>query len=718
MADLKLELNMEYAEMMGVTMRGKLDQFIADRAGLEQQWLKNLRQYRGLYDPEYLKLLANDKSRRYPRDTRTKVKAFVAKMMEMMFPASEDNWDLTISPIPSIQKKDLEAVIAALTAQEMLAAQQEQRPPQPISSDIIEKGVREFATIRMENMQTKIRDQFADKEMDYPNLCKRVLRSGAIYGAGVAMSPLVKTKTERIWEQQKNGSWDAKKVQQKRPYSEFVKIWDIYPDLSAWTWEEQEGLFHRMVFTRHDFRMLSKRPGFIKDNIKQYLIDNQTGNYIKRSFEAGLDQMNYARETSTAIDGDKRKYEVFRWFGYRSAHDMEQLGYEIPEEDMDKDLLVDIWMIDNTLIKADLAPFGEKPSDVYHAFIYSEDEDAGLTGIGMPEELRDSQMALCSSTRALDDNMAATAGPMLEVAVDLMKRNTDYNSIHSFKVFEREGDGPELQYPAVRAINTPSHIGDISKIIAETRQQFDAESNMPSWMTGNPEQLGEAFRTSRNMSVLSGGANLLPKDNVRSFDRFTASVVNSYLMWNQEFDPDEETMGDFEVRPKGNISLMAKEVRGAALSQEMATMTEDERAIVKVREALIERWKARDLDLTLIMEPDEAEQALGELRQARAMAQQIMNQKEQVTAEKTQAETGKLTAETEQVQVETQEKMAMIEPKVIEIMAKVDELQKKATATEDQAQLASLREMVELLIAEEEATGGIDVAQRGEGAAG
>jgi hypothetical protein len=677
-------------ESIGVSMRGKLDRYISDRSGLEQQWLKNLRQYRGKYDPEEEKKIPDDRSKVYPRDTRIKVKAFVAKMMEMMFPASEYNWELETTPIPSVMASDLDTIIAALMEAEMMKAEQEQRPPTALTSKDIEKAVKAFADIRKDNMERKIRDQLADPDTDFPQLCKRVIRSGAIYGAGFLKSPMVRSRTERVWEEVK-GKWQAKKVTEKRPYPEFVKVWDIYPDLSAWTWEEQEGLFERMVFTRHNLRMLGKRPGFRTEAINSYLRDHQIGNYVRRTFEAGLDQMNY----NTAVaDRDARKYEVFRWYGYMSAHQLSQVGFEIDETDMDKDLLVDLWMIDNDVIKIDLAPFGERPSDMYHAFIYTEDEDSGLTGVGMPEELRDSQISLCASTRAMFDNMAATAGPMLEVAVDLLKRGSDHKSIHSFKVFEREGEGPDLAYPAVRAISHPSHINDIQSIIRQTREQFDAESSMPSWMTGNTANLGEAFRTSRNMSMMTGGGNIIPKDNVRSFDRFTTSVVGSFLRWNQEFLDDPDIMGDFGVRPKGNISLVAKEVRGAALDQMLSQMTPEERAIIKTRQALIERFKARDLDLSIIMDQDEADAALASVREAQASATQAQADNVTADTQRLAAQAQKLTADAEK----TATQASLIEAQVVEVLSRVDAMEKTTKREDAKQQLGSIKEMLGLIL--------------------
>ena len=84
----------EASDKLGYTIKSKFNTFRNDRSTLEQQWLKNLRQYKSKYDPEIEALIPADRSRVYPKDTHTKVTGFVAKMMEMMFPAADMNWDL------------------------------------------------------------------------------------------------------------------------------------------------------------------------------------------------------------------------------------------------------------------------------------------------------------------------------------------------------------------------------------------------------------------------------------------------------------------------------------------------------------------------------------------------------------------------------------------------------------------------------------------------
>jgi len=665
----------------------KKEQYILDRAMLEQQWLKNLRQYRGIYDPDIEQRIPKDKSRAYPRDTRNKVKAFVAKMMEMMFPAQENNWSLKVSPFPSLPEDVTNNVIQALQAERELQAQQQMEQtgqevyPEPLTNDEIEAAIMQEAKIRRDRMESLIEDQLMDSHSDWVSRCKRVVRSGAIYGAGFVRAPVVIQQEERVWQlDEETGLYDAVTELQDRPTDEFVKVWDLYPDLSANTWPEQEGGFERMVFTRQTLIDLLDRPGIKKDVLRKYLKENREGNYVVRSYETELNSLN--KEQITDQNKRERRYEIFRWYGDCRGKELGEAGVEGIDDVYDT-YLADVWMIDNEIIYADLAPFGKRFSDVYHAYIYTEDEEAGLTGVGMPEELRDRQMSICATTRAMYDNIAATAGPIFEVAVDLLKTNSKNKNLSAFTVLEREGEGPDLQYPAVRQINVNSVIPMISEVIKGEREMFDMESNIPSWTMGNAQPLGEAFRTSSNMSQMAGGANMVTKDHVRAFDTFVHSVINAYLQWNMEFGTDEDAKGDYQVKPKGALSLVAKEVRGAALDQFMQTLTPEERALLKKRDTLIERLKSRDLPTDLVVSPDEAEEILASMAQAQAQAQQL---EDSVTQGKAQ----KLAADAERSVVEAQKVAAMLDINSQEVAARIQKLLADASDKENQSQLAIL----------------------------
>lgn len=681
-----MNISGEGYKQLGGHVRSLLNTFIADRQALELQWLKNLRQYQGKYDPEVETRIPEDKSHAYPRDTRVKVKGGVAKLMEMMFPANETNWDLTVSPVPSIPEDALGAIILTLETQAAIAAEQTGQPPAPVTGEMIEREVRAFAEKRREAMQAEITDQLADPQMDYPQMCKRVVRSGFLYGFGVVRGPQVRTQTERVWERDKvTGQFKAVTKTLKRPYGEFVKVWDLYPDLSARVWWEQERLFERMLFHRHDFRKLGERTDFIKDAISKYLKEKPQGNYTPKTYEQEL--RNIAK-TENVIDITTRKYEVYRHLGFVSAHTLAAAGVQLKENEMDQDVLADIWFIDDVVIKADKAAFGQAPTDQYHAFVYAEDEDAGLTGVGLPEEIRDSQMCLCASTRAMMDNMAATAGPVYEVNEDLLPPGrTAVGAIHAFKVIKRIGDGALANYPAVRAIQTDSKITELLNIINQQRQQLDVESNLPAWTMGNPQPLGEAFRTSNNMSMMTGGANMVTKDTVRAFDRFTSSFIGAILAWNMEFNPREEIKGDFQARAKGNLSLVAKEVRGAALDQFMSVLTPEERAMLDTYGVLIDRLRARDLPTDRVLPREEAMQVLAQMREAAARAAQVEQGE-------TQAKTDKMTAEAEHKRMSTEMLAASAEATIQEILSRVEGNLARAKSDADRIQLENLKTLL------------------------
>lgn len=683
-----METTSEQLTKLGSHLRGQLGQFVTDRYLLEQQWLKNLRQYVGEYDAAVKNNIPEDKSHVYPRDTRVKVKGGVAKMMEMMFPAQDKNWELSVSPTPSIPKDALQSILDTLQIQQ-------ENGEIAITSELIEREVRAFADDRKDNMETEIADQLSDPGVDYPQMCKRIVRSGYIYGFGVVECPIVRTQVEREWALSETaGTYIAKAKRVRRPYPGSVRIWDLYPDLSANSWDDQEMIFKRSVLTRHDFRALADRDDFKGGVIKEYLRENSTGNYSAKTYETELQKL---AKTSNLSDRTARRFEVYRALGFVAAQTLQAVGIDVEDSEMSDDILADLWFIDNVVIKAEKAAFGDRPSDQYHAFVYAEDEDTGITGLGLPEEVNDSQMSICASTRALMDNMAAIAGPIFEVNVDLLPRGRKtVGSIHSFMTIEREGDGLDAQYPAVRDISTQSHVGDILSILSMQRQQLDIESNLPAFtMGGIQEPLGEAFRTSSNMSMMMGGANMVTKDTVRAFDKFTTSVLNSMLTWNMEFNPDDELKGDYQVVAKGNLSLVAKEVRGAALDQFVATLTEEERAILDTYGLLIDRLKARDLPTDRLLPEKDAEQVLKGMREAASQASQV----EQGL---TSAKTEKDAADAENKRATTQMLAASAEATIEEILSRVAQNLSNAKTSQEKMQLENLRTLLTTVTASKE----------------
>jgi hypothetical protein len=597
----------EQMRWLGIRVRQRFEQYEKDRRPLEIQWMKNFRQYRGIYDPEVT--IPPGRSRVYPRDTSVKCLGLVAKIMELMFPAHDRNYSVQPSPVPDINEADIAAIIDGMQSQQTEESGQ-------IRHEDIENAVFRFAEDRARNMERKVEDQLG--ETDYTGLARKALRAGVIYGFGVSKGPLVRFETERSWQfDDAMGLYRPMTRETPRPYFEPCKVWDIYPDLAATAWSTQEGLFERRLFKRNELWKLTDDDAFDGEAIREYLKTKPRGNYTRRQHESELSSL---RHHDLTHDVETNQYEVIRYLGMWDGQDLKKVKVDLAGGDPERDHFVEIWMLDDQIIRVNLAPFGAKVSDNYHVFVFEDDEETGITGIGLPEKVRDTQMKLCTIDRMTIDNAATSAGPILEVNDDLLKRGQDTDTVHAFKVFHRRGEGTDAGYPAIRDIRVESHIQELAEFRREVKEQMDVESNLPAWLFGNARELGEAFRTTSNMSMMQGGATMVTKDIIRSFDRWIESLVGALVRWNMEFLDDERIQGDYQVQARGTTSLVAKELRGQALDQFIATLTPEERAILKTREVLIDRLQARDLPVDRVVDIHRAEQILEQMRQQQSMA--------------------------------------------------------------------------------------------------
>lgn len=681
--------NKEKLEQMGIKLWGKFNTYANERSQLELQWLKNLRQYKSIYDPEVV--IPVGRSRVYSKDTHTKIVGWVAKMMEMMFPAQEKNWGVMPTTHPNISQEDLDAIIMTLEQQQLLVAAQTQQPPQPVTDRIIEKAVKEFAIQRAQRMEMECDDQLADSDVDYPELCKKVIRRGGIYGFGVSEGPQVKYQVERSWKPDVTGRFVSVVEEVPKPFYTALKPWDVYPDLSAQRWEDQEGLFTRKALSRHALRELAKREDFLGDVIINYIKEQSQGNYKARNFEAELNEIKKTDQTTASLG--TRQFEVIRWYGFLSADDLSEVGVDVPESAAGKEILADVWMLGETIIKADTAPFGEKVSDMFHAFIPEEDEDAPLTGTARVEILRDSQMKINAVDRATMDNMAESASSIKEVNDDLIEQGRKVQNLSGGMTIHRTGDGNEANYPAIRIYDVPNHTQQFLALRKNFVEIFDSESHLQSWMMGDAQPLGEAFRTSNNMSMMRSGGDMVTKDDVRSFDRFVKSIIGSLVRWNMEFNKKEDIKGDFQVQPKGNLSLVAKEVRGMALDQLVSTLSPRDMVQIDTNRLLADRLRSRDLPVDYILPPDEAAQAVAKFDEQQAAASQVQ---QGLDTSKTQMQL----AAAQEKAAKAQEISQTLTTKVQKALSEIANNLAKAKGTKDATTLQQVKLLLDQINAE------------------
>jgi hypothetical protein len=621
-------------------------QYVSDRRVAELKWMRNLRQYLGQYDPDVERELSVNRSKAYPRITRVKCISVLSRVMNLMFPGNERNWELQASPSP-----DMDPAEVMQSLQTLMQAKQAAGDESPLTDDDVDDAVMELAQKRAEKLSTQIDDQLqelgGDQSLDYIALNRKVVQSGIMYGLGVMRGPFVTATQKTKWGiDVTTGMPQPRAITQYKPMFEFLPVWDFYPDMSAKTLRSGDGYFIRLVMSRHQVRKLADRQDFFGEIIKTYLkTTGQQGNYKAQPFEAELRTMGVKINVNEQ-KAETTKYEVIVWNGPVSGQYLQMAGVDVPEDRLADDLEAEVWMIDNNVIKADINPWRKLGTDVQtiHTFLFDEDDTSPI-GNGLPNVMRDSQMSVCAAARMLLDNASVVCGPNLELNTELLRLDQDLTSVHAYKIWYREGLGLDAQQQAVRNVQIDSHMDELLKTIDLFMKFADMETFVGPATGGDMEKgPSEPMRTAAGASMIRGDAALPFKDIIRNFDSFTQSYITSLVWFNRKFNPNPEFAGDYNVIARGATSLIAKEVRGMQLDQLAATMTPEEKMHVDERKMVEQRFAVRDLS-GMLVSPAEAKRR-SEAAAANAQ-KQTQQQEEMVAAEvrKTLAEAFKSVAQ-------------------------------------------------------------------------
>ena len=593
---------------LGERLNSLFDQYRADRRIAELRWLRNQRQYLGIYDPEAEKAIGTNRSMAYPKLTRTKCISVLSRLMDLMFPGNEKNWELKASPSPDMKPADVKTAIAKAVKRDTDAGVQPQ-----VDLEYAMAAMQQLADERAEALSKLIDDQMqevgGDQTLDYVQLNRRAVFSGILYGPGVLRGPFARKAKKTEWSFDKaQGVPVATTKTVYKPQFDFLPVWDFYPDMSAKTLASMDGYFVRQVMSRAQVRALADRPDFFADQIKKYLRDKSMGNYKAREFEIELRAMG-VKVNVNEMKAETSKYEVISWHGKVSGQFLRDVGVEVADDKLADDMDAEVWLIEGNVIKAELDPWAELGVDVQtvHCFLFDEDDTSPL-GQGLPNIMRDSQMSVSALARMFLDNASVVCGPNIEVNTQLLRPDQDLTSVTAYKVWYRDDADPiTAQFPAVRNVTIDSHLKELQAGIELFSKFADAETFVGPATGGDMSKApSEPMRTAAGASMLRGDAALPFKDIVRSFDAFTMSLIQSLVQFNRKLNPSDEWEGDFNVIARGATSLIAKEIRGMQIDQIVSTLTPEEKLHIDDRKLATARLTVRDLGDMLVSEEEAA----------------------------------------------------------------------------------------------------------------
>ena len=274
-------------------VRSKYDEVKAQRSELEQGWLNDIRQYRGIYSPDVMQKMHPKRSKAFIRLTRTKVKTVDSRQADFLLPVTgERNWSIEPTPIAEYSMDKMAQIF------EVLKAQTGQEPTPAQMQLAMDNSAKESA----KRMTTKIEDQLAN--LRYREIMKEVLHSGNLYGTGVLKGPMVSiSQASRYMMDPESKAWSMQEFDELTPYIEAVSIWDIFPDLSATKADDCNFITQRHKMSKHKLMGLAGRNDFDGQKIHNYIVQNGSGDFEDQYYDTELQALGGVH--SSSVDGKK-----------------------------------------------------------------------------------------------------------------------------------------------------------------------------------------------------------------------------------------------------------------------------------------------------------------------------------------------------------------------------------------------------------------------------
>lgn len=648
-------------QALGVKLMAEFAQAEADRLLTEQRWLKDLRQYKGQYDPEVEAAIGKNRSRAFLRKTRVKVKTADSRVMDLLFPAgTEKNWDIDSTPVPTLPD-EIQSEVAMTLARVNGGA--------PPPKDVLQKALLGVARQRAKGMSKVVDDQLA--EVRYRLVAKEVVHSGHLYGTGVLKGPLIERKV-RVKFVKESGRWVSKSEEYVVPFIDFVPVWRIYPDMNASTLEQCRYIYERHQMTRSALADLANRRSFNRQKIIDYLKANPTGFVKLRYFDNELKVIG-DRTANQGKSGEQ--YEVFERWGYLNGEQLKEIGVNIPEDRMHESFFSNVWILpDGTVIKAALQPINGVTWP-YHLYYFDKDETS-IFGEGLPMILRDDQTMLNAGVRMMLDNAAMTAGAMYEVNPHLLHPLTKHDEVFPHKVWLRNQVQPGVH--AVSAIQLPNGLNTLMPMHQLFEANADEVSAIPRYVTGDNPTAGAAG-TSSGLSMLMGAVNIVIKDLITNWDEgITRPFITGLYRWNMQFNSDDEIKGDFDVKARGTASLIAKEVRARQLN-EFGALTANPMDAPFINRHRLNLLRAEANELSDVVKTEDEVKA--EMESDGAKQQQELNMRMQV------AQLAELEGKAKAAAAEAK----LREVRANEVLANIDLIVAKAVSTKVEGIYAALQ---------------------------
>ena len=534
----------------------KIKQFYKDwsdeRQDLEDIWSMSYDAYRGDYSSgnlEKWKQLEGTtwRSKVFVRLTKMKVIAAVAQIEDIYF----QNGQLPYSILPTPISEDMSGMFL---------------PP-------------EEAEARAKGMSKKIDDiltetNAAQKEM-------MAILELAIYGMSIIEAPILREKTRMRYQMQVPplvGMADmilGTQLTQKYarhilvpetvllPAIEHNNLWDYFWDPEGEDLQRGQGVIKRVWMTPGMLRTYMNFPGFDKQAILKVI--------GKVSDRKGSSESNEGPGREK-LRNKRRTIQVLNFCGRMPVSDLEntKLWDEKEKEGKEREI-VSVIAEDEVIYQPSKNPWSGNMRP-HHLAVW-EAVPHEIKGVGIPENLKDSQMMVNSGYRCFIDNKALSGNVLMSGNPRNLAPGQN-RTVYPGKFFELAEHIQDARMGIM--FFSPPDVGDgLLELINLAERFADQESNLPKFLEGE-KSVGDP-KTAYAFSKLVENANKALGKVVRNIDSgHTESIVTSLYHWIMVTDPDESIKGDYTCKASGFDIYKDRIIQGESLQMFLAFMLSSE----------------------------------------------------------------------------------------------------------------------------------------------
>ena len=535
----------------------------------ERRWIQSYRNYRGLYGPD-VQFTSTEKSRIFVKVTKTKVLAAYGQIVDVLF--GNNKFPITVDPttLPEgvVESVHFESNPDMQKAKEEFSPEETKLLPgetvvdlrerlgglrsklSPVE-DILKEGTGRTATevtlhpamISAKKMEKKIHDQL--EESNANKQLRVAAFECALFGTGVMKGPFAVDK-----EYPKYVEGEYKPIVKTIPQTSSVSIWNFYPDPDAANMDEAEYVIERHKMSRTQLRALKRRPFFRKNAIDTAVSIGES--YAKEWWEQAMED--------DSNDSKAERFEVLEFWGNVDIEVLEGHDVDIPDNLKDLDQVsVNIWVCNGQVLRLVMNPF--TPTNIPYYAVPYEVSPYSLFGVGIAENMDDTQTLMNGFMRMAVDNAALSGNMLIEVDETNLVPGQDL-SVYPGKVFRRQGGAPGQ---ALFGTKFPNVSNENMQMFDKARVLSDESTGFPSFAHGQTGVSGVG-RTASGISMLMSAANGSIRNVVKNVDDYLLGPLSkAFFNFNMQFDYDEEIKGDLDVKARGTESLMANEVRSQRL---------------------------------------------------------------------------------------------------------------------------------------------------------